>query len=65
MSETRNKGGRPRIDATPVTVRVPPHLLSELDAWIATQPPPKPTRPEAIRRMAMEWLQQRGGLEPK
>ena len=52
MSETgKNKGGRPRVDATPVTVRVPPAQLAPLDAWIAAQPDPKPSRPEAIRKL--------------
>ena len=32
-------------------VRVPPHQLANLDAWIAHHPEPKPTRPEAIRRL--------------
>jgi hypothetical protein len=42
------KTGRPRVDATPVTVRIPPDLLARLDAWIAAQPKPV-SRPEAIR----------------
>jgi hypothetical protein len=33
-----------------VMVRIPPDQLARLDAWIATLPDPKPTRPEAIRR---------------
>ena len=52
MSETaKNKGGRPRTGATPVTVRVPPEQLARLDAWIETEPEPKPTRPDAIRKL--------------
>ena len=43
--------GRPRIDATPIGLRIPPPQLARLDAWIANQPDPKPTRPEAIRRL--------------
>ena len=58
MSETKNRGGRPRIDATPVTVRVPPDLLLLLDAWIERQAPPALTRP-AARRALMET-----GLKP-
>ena len=57
MSETyRNKGGRPPVNATPITVRLPPVDLAELDGWIAEQPQ-EMTRPEAIRtllRMALE-----------
>ncbi len=52
MSETgKSKGGRPRVDATPVTVRIPPDLLAALDALIAQQPDPKPSRPEAVRQI--------------
>lgn len=51
ISETKSKGGRPRVDATPIMVRVAPGLLGPLDAWIAQQPDPKPSRPEAIRRI--------------
>jgi len=40
-----------RSDATPVTVRLSPGALDALDGWIATQPEPRPSRPEAIRRI--------------
>ncbi|GJE49982.1 hypothetical protein GOFOIKOB_3023 [Methylobacterium tardum] len=61
MSETgKNKGGRPRVDATPITVRVPPVQLDTLDAWIADQPEPKPSRPEAIREALTEHLKAKG-----
>jgi hypothetical protein len=43
--------GRPRVNATPVNVRLPPAELGALDAWIAAQPEPQPTRPEAVRRL--------------
>ena len=56
MSETvKSKGGRPRVDATPITVRVPPAQLEAVDAWRATQPD-KPTRPEAVRRLVEKAL---------
>jgi hypothetical protein len=32
-------------------------LLAELDAWIAQQPDPKPSRPEAIRRLVQLGIQ--------
>lgn len=41
--------GRPRVDATPITLRLRPDVLTALDAWIAEQPDPKPSRPAAIR----------------
>jgi Arc/MetJ-type ribon-helix-helix transcriptional regulator len=31
--------------------RAPPELTSKLDAWIAAQPEPRPSRSEAIRRL--------------
>jgi len=37
-------------------VRLPPPAISALDAWIAAQPEPRPTRPEAIRRCLAEAL---------
>ncbi len=51
MSNTKNKGGRPRADTSPVTVRLHRDTLSALDTWIAAQPEPKPSRPEAIRQL--------------
>ena len=45
-----------------VTVRLPPNQLASLDAWIARQSDPKPTRPEAIRR-ALEAVMRLGGLD--
>lgn len=51
MPETKkNKGGRPRVDATPVTVRIPPDLLDWLDTYRATLPD-APSRPETIREV--------------
>jgi hypothetical protein len=50
--------GRPKTTGmgTLVGVRVLPNLLSALDSWIAAQPEPKPTRPEAIRYALRDWL---------
>jgi hypothetical protein len=33
-----------------------PELAARIDAWIATQPDPKPSRPEAIRRLVEKAL---------
>lgn len=57
MSEIRRKAGRPPVNATPVTVRIPPDQLAAVDAWIAAQPEPKLTRPEAIRRLVERGLE--------
>lgn len=37
-------------------VRVQPALLDPLDAFIASQPDPKPSRPEAIRTLLRDGL---------
>jgi len=50
LNTVKNKGGRPRTNATPITVRVPPDLLARLDAAIAAEPD-VPSRPEMIRRL--------------
>jgi Ribbon-helix-helix protein, copG family len=39
-----------------IGVRLPPDELAELDAHIAAAPDPKPTRPEAIRRLVRKGL---------
>jgi cytochrome c553 len=52
----KRKRGRPATDATPVLVRLKADALSTLDAWIAEQPDPKPSRPEAIRRLLEKAL---------
>ena len=57
MAEIKRQVGRPPVNATPITVRLPPSLLSELDSWIAEQPDnSKPSRPEAIRLALHDWL---------
>lgn len=37
-------------------VRLQPDILAEVDAFIEQQPDPKPSRPEAVRRLAAEGL---------
>lgn len=39
-------------------VRVQPDLLAQLDAWISEQSEPRPSRPEAVRRLLRERLEQ-------
>src|SRR5271170_4458415 len=56
IPDTRKSRGRPRIDATQLAVRMPPRDLARLDAWISKQPVPKPSRPEAMRRLVAEAL---------
>lgn len=58
ISASTKKRGRPVTTGkgTPVMVRLQPDQLAALDAWIATQPEPKPSRPEAVRRLLAEKL---------
>jgi Arc/MetJ-type ribon-helix-helix transcriptional regulator len=52
----RRKLGRPRVDSEDVHVRLTRSAVDGLDAWIAAQPDPRPSRPEAIRRLLAEAL---------
>lgn len=57
--DIKNLGGRPPTgQGTPVMVRLHHDQLAALDAWIADQAAPKPTRPEAIRRLFAYGLMQ-------
>jgi hypothetical protein len=51
VSNIRKKIGRPRVDATPILVRIPPDELAAIDGWVKAKSVPKPSRPEAIRRL--------------
>jgi hypothetical protein len=44
------KRGRPAVNSTPISVRLPPDQLAALDDWIAAQSS-EVSRPEAIRRL--------------
>lgn len=52
----KKRGPPPTGKGQQVVVRMHPPLMSPLDAWIATQPEPKPSRPEAIRRLLEKSL---------
>jgi hypothetical protein len=39
-----------------IGVRLQPQQLAKLDAWIAAQSNPKPSRPEALRRLVDKAL---------
>jgi hypothetical protein len=55
-TEKRSRG-RPKTGIGPnIGLRLYPELDAALDAWIAKQPDPKPSRPEAIRRILREAL---------
>lgn len=54
---TKKSRGRPATGiGTPVQVRLQPDLLSDLDAFIDSEPDPKPSRPDAIRRLLHDEL---------
>ena len=49
-TEKRSRG-RPRKDPTSIHVTLLPPSLAALDAWIKRQSEPRPSRPEAIRKL--------------
>ena len=52
--------GRPPTGiGPPIGLRLYPDIEAELTAWIAQQPEPKPSKPEAIRRLLREALGRR------
>lgn len=51
---------RPKQTGTLIGVRVQPEQLQPLDAWIEGQPEPKPSRPEAARRLIQRALKAEG-----
>ena len=46
-----NTKRRPAQTGMLIGVRLQPDQLAKLDAWIAHQPAPFPSRPEAVRRI--------------
>ena len=57
--------GRPPVDSEDVHVRLRRSALDALDAWIGAQPEPRPSRPEAIRRLLAEALGKPAGADVK
>jgi hypothetical protein len=47
----KRRPGRPKIGAIQVQVRIPPAQMASIDEWIKAKPKPRPSRPEAIRRL--------------
>ena len=56
LGAKKSKQGRPPVDSEAVNVRLERPALNAIDAWIAAQPEPRPTRPEAIRRLVEKAL---------
>ena len=57
--------GRPVTNAVPVLVRLRVEHLAAIDKWIARHPEPRPSRPEAIRRMIAEHLTGQGHIRTR
>ena len=58
ISSTEKKigRGRPRTDPVAQHFTMSRPLSAALDSWIAQQPEPRPSRPEAIRRLLSDAL---------
>lgn len=54
--QPRKRGPKPTGIGTPVQVRLQPDLLADLNEFISTEPDPKPSRPDAIRRLLSDAL---------
>ena len=53
----KKKLGRPAIGkGLQFNAMLRPEMAAAIDAWIAAQPEPRPSRPEAIRRLLAEAL---------
>ena len=60
------KRGRPPIGpGLQINTMFRPETVAALDRWIAAQPDPKPTRPEAIRRLIEFGLRAAQGAAEK
>ena len=55
-TEKRAGRGRPRTDPVAQHFTMPQDVSKGIDAYIAAQPDPKPSRPDAIRLALREWL---------
>lgn len=67
----KKKRGRPTIyagrqgkGAPLIGLRVPPSEMASIEGWIKAQPKPKPSRPEAIRRLAQLGLAASASARP-
>ena len=62
IRDNTKRRGRPKTTGQGqlIGVRMLPGNLAPLDAWIADQPDPKPSRPEAIRHALTDWLTGQG-----
>jgi hypothetical protein len=60
FGRSRNKQGRkPPVEGTTVELKFPPKLLARVDAIVARQPDPKPTRDKIVIRLVRRALKAR------
>jgi len=71
IGSSKKKRGRPALyegsngrGAPQIGLRHPPDDLAAVDAWIAKQAKPKPSRPEAIRRLVELGLKVKAPARP-
>lgn len=60
---TKKRGPAPTGKGELVGVRLQPDLLQALDAYVASQDPDSPSRPDAVRAALRDWLTERGFLK--
>jgi hypothetical protein len=56
---TKKRGPKPTGIGTLIGVRMLPDLLKALDGWISRQDDPKPSRPEAVRRIVWDTVRRK------
>lgn len=57
IADSKKRRGRPTTGiGNAMGLRLYPELEAGLDAFIAAQPDPKPSRPEAVRIALRDWL---------
>jgi hypothetical protein len=64
INDIKKSRGRPKVDSQGIMVRIATQTLAGIDAYIAAQPEPM-NRPEAIRRILVDYLGRRGFLVKK
>jgi len=64
LTQKKRRGPQPTGKGELIGVRLHEPMLGAIDAWIAGQPDPKPSRPEAIRTGLKSWLVDIGLLPP-
>ena len=62
QEQNKRRGPKKTEVGTQIQVRILKELLGPLDDWIAAQPGPRPTRPEAIRQLVRKSLKRDGHL---